>query len=81
MYNIAPCKESRFRNPANFFLWNPESWKICLWKYPVIAWDLEFGNIQLKGSEIPLLMGIQSPSYKLESIAWNPESIAWNPES
>ena len=77
MHNIAPCKESRFWNPANFFLWNPESWKICLWKYPE-SWDLESRNIQLKGS---LMMGIQSSSCKLESIAWNPESIAWNSES
>ena len=61
MHNITPCKESRFRNPAIFFVWNPESRKICLWKYPE-SWDLESINIQLKGFEIPLTMGIQNPS-------------------
>ena len=42
-------RKSRFRNPRNFCLWNPESWA------------LESG-IQLKESGIPLTIGIQNPS-------------------
>ena len=44
-----PCKESEFRNPRKFCLWNPKSWV------------LESG-IQLEESRIPLTIGIHNPS-------------------
>ena len=59
--------------------WNPESMKFCLWNPK--SWALESG-IQLKGSGIPLTIGIQNPSATdkepgiqyLESGIWNPKS-------
>ena len=42
-------RKSRFRNPENLCLWNPESWA------------LEYGT-QLKVSEIPRTIRIQNPS-------------------
>ena len=66
---------------------NPESMKFCL-RNPK-SWALESG-IQLKGSGIPLTIGIQNPSATdkepgiqyLESGIWNSESLmAWNPKS
>ena len=45
-----PCKESEFRNPRKFCLWNPKSWA------------LESG-IQLEESGIPLKTGIHYPSF------------------
>ena len=65
VFNPSPhVRESRFRNPGNFCLWNLESWA------------LESG-IQLQESGIPMTVGIQNPSSTekdLESITWNPES-------
>ena len=72
VFNPSPhVRESRFRNPENFCLWNLESWA------------LESG-IQLQESGIPMTVGIQNPSSTekdLESSNWNPEYMAWNPES
>ena len=59
-------RESEFRNPGNFCLWN--------WR----SWVLESG-IQLKESGFPLTIGIQNPSSTDKY--WNPESTAWIPES
>ena len=57
-------RESRFRNPGNVCLWIPESGKILLLEYKrnPESWVLECG-IQLKESRIPLMIGIQNPSY------------------
>ena len=59
-------RESVFRNPWNFFLWNPESWA------------MESG-IQLKESAILLRIGIQNPSSTDKH--WNQEPEIRNPES
>ena len=57
-------REFGFRNPGNVCLWNPESGKILLLEYKknLESWVLECG-IQLKESGIPLMIGIQNPSY------------------
>ena len=81
--DISPCvMESKFRNPANFSLYNPESGKILLMESGIQGCEIRNTAQGLSG--IPLTMEIQNPSKYwqiLESITWNPESTAWNPES
>ena len=57
-------REFGFRNAGNVGLWNPESGKILLLEYKknLESWVLECG-VQLKESGIPLMIGIQNPSY------------------
>ena len=71
-YYLPHVKESGFKNPGNFCLWNPESGKI---------WHMESG-IRLKESGIPLTIKIQNPRSTdkyWNTVPWNPESTAWNP--
>ena len=69
--HVQSVRESRFQNPGNLCLLDPESW------------TLESG-IRLKESRKPLMIEIQNPSStekKLESNKWNLESSPWNTES
>ena len=66
-------KESGFRNPGNFCIWNSESCKFLLVESGILGLGIRNTGV-----------GIRNPSSTekdLESSKWNPESTAWNPES
>ena len=74
-------KESGFRNPRNFYLWNPKSGQIL----PGKSGNLGFGIWNwAQGIRNPMHSLLESrihvPLRTLESSTWNPESTAWNPE-
>ena len=62
--HVQSVRESRFQNPGNLCLLDPESW------------TFESG-ILLKESRIPLMIEIQNPSSTDKN--WNPANETWNP--
>ena len=64
MWSVGAQTRPGFRNPRRFcFKWYPKSITFLLWNSE--SWALESG-IQLKGSGIPLMIGIRNPSSTLK---------------
>ena len=79
--NSPHVKESGFRNPRNFCIWNPESWKFLLLESGILGLGIRNTGVGIRNPTNNSNPESNSTEIDLESSNWNPESTGWNPES